>query len=104
VQVPGSLGVYAVRDDGTYAAKATSQFSTTVNIYRTSPFWSERSTNFLFGNTFEGFNEGRSLYELNREPNVRYIEPLSYWPRNGPDQYPRVVETPGEELPPWFKL
>ena len=104
IQVPGSLPVFAVRDDGTYAAKATSQFSTTVNIYRTSPFWAERSTSFLFGNTFEGFSEERSKYRTNFQPTVKYIDPLAYWPRNGPDQYPRIIETPGEELPPWFKL
>ena len=103
VQVPGSLRVFAVRDDGTYAAKATSQFSTTVNIYRTSPSWVERSTSFLHGNLYEGYGE-QTLYELDRNPNIKNIDPLSYWPRDPPDQFPRLIDDLGEELPPWFKL
>jgi hypothetical protein len=103
VQLPGSLGVYALRDDGTYPNVVTSQFATTINILRNHPLWAERSTNFLYGNTYEGFDEKRSLYQLNREPNVRNIAPLAYWPRQGPDDFPRVNEVKGE-LPPWFKL
>jgi len=105
VQVPGSLRVYAVRDDGTYPATATSQFSTTVNILRNHPLWAERSMNFLYGNTYEGFNtDFDALYQLNREPNIRDIHPLSFWPRDPPDQYPHLREITDQELPPWFKL
>ena len=104
VQLPGSLRVIAVRDDGTYPAKATSQFSPTVDILRNHPLWAERSTSFLFGNTFEGFSEDRAKYRLDNEPNIKTIDPLSFWPRDPPDQYPRLTEVPDQELPAWFKL
>jgi hypothetical protein len=101
-QLPGSLPVYMLRDDGTYPSKATSQFATTVNILRNHPNWAERSSSYLHGNTVTGFDASR-LYQLDRNPNVKYIEPLAYWPRQGTNDFPRLIEVTGE-LPPWFKL
>ena len=104
VQVPGSLAVFVLRDDGTYPAKAKTQFDVYLTILRNHPLWAERSTSFLYGNTYEGFGETQRKYRLNFEPHIKSIEPLAFWPREGPDEYPRVIDDLGEELPPWFKL
>jgi hypothetical protein len=104
VQLPGSLRVFAVRDDGTYPGKVTSQFATTIDVLRNHPLWMERSTNFLYGNTYEGFSEGMTKFKMDDEPNVRNIAPLSYWPRSEPNDFPRIVEITEQEVPPWFKL
>ena len=101
IQVPGSLSVYALRDDGTYPAKAAAQFDVYMIIMRNHPNWAERSTSFLFGNTYENFDR---KYRTNFQPHIKSIDPLAFWPREGPDEYPRVVDDLGEELPPWFKL
>ena len=104
IQVPGSLPVFALRDDGTFPAKAAAQFDVNMIILRNHPLWAERSTSFLFGNTYEGFGATQRKYRLDFQPHIKSIEPLAYWPRSGPDEYPRVVDDLGEELPPWFKL
>ena len=103
-QVAGSLPVIALRDDGTYPAEAMSQFSPYVRIKRNHALWAERSTSFLYSNTYVGFDANPRKYRLDNEPNVREIEPLAFWPRSGPDDFPRVVDDLGKELPPWFKL
>ena len=104
VQLPGSLPIYAVRDDGTYPARSMTSFSIRVTIFRNHPLWAERSTSFLYGNTFENYGANQRKYRLNFEPTIAEIQPGSFWPRDPPDQYPRVMDDLGEELPPWFKL
>jgi hypothetical protein len=95
-------GVPILRDDGTYPATVTSQFAVRMDILRNHALWVERSTNFMFGNTYE-IPEGQQKYKLTENTPVRNIAPLSFWPRSEPDDFPRVVELTGE-LPPWFKL
>lgn len=100
--LPGSLPVTTLRDDGTYAAKATSQFSVTTDILRMHPLLVERSTNFLYGNTYDG---GVAKYRLDFNPPIRNIDPQAapFWPRNLPDEFPRALDVTGA-LPAWFKL
>ena len=104
IQLPGSLPIYSLRDDGTYPARAEVMFSIRTTIHRNHPFWAERSTSFLFGNTYENYGTNQRLYRLNFEPSIKEIKPGAFWPRQGPEEYPRVMDQLGEELPPWFKL
>lgn len=104
VQLPGSLPLRILRDDGTYPAKVTSQFSPFQDILRNHPLWAERSTSLLYGNTNIGFLEDQEIYQLDDKPNVRNVDPLAFWPRSEPEDFPRVLDDLGKELPPWFKL
>ena len=53
-QLPGSLPVTALRDDGTRPAEPVTQFGPGRPL-RVHPDWVERSVTFLAGNVFEGF-------------------------------------------------
>ena len=101
-QVAGSLPVWALRDDGTYPARAVTQFSPQVIILRNHPDWIERSTSFWHGNTLDGIADDRR-WKLNDNPNVAEVQPGAQWPRTDASDFPRVIEVTGD-LPPWFKL
>lgn len=101
-QLPGSAAVFVLRDDGTHPAEATDQFGP-MRAKRTAARWVERSTTFLFGNTYDGQAAGQRLYNLTDSAFVKEIEPGAKWPRSKPEEFPRVVDVTGE-LPVWFKL
>ena len=61
-QLPGSLPITVLRDDGTRPAEPVTQFGPGRPL-KVHPAWVERSVTFLAGNEFAGFGEQR-LFEL----------------------------------------
>ena len=101
-QLPGSLPVTVVRDDGTHPAEALYQFGPT-RALRTHPLWLERSVTFVAGNQYSGYASGHDLYNLDSSAFVKEIEPGAKWPRTNDEEFPHVVEL-GGALPVWFRL
>jgi hypothetical protein len=101
-QLAGSLPVTALRDDGTHPIEAIYQFGP-ARILRTHPLWLERSVTFLAGNRYEGYDNGKGIYNLDSSVFVKEIEPGAKWPRTNDEEFPHAVEL-GGTLPPWFRL
>jgi hypothetical protein len=102
VQLPGSLPVTAVRDDGTHPMEPVYQFGPS-RALRTHPLWLERSVTFLAGNEYDGYAAGARLYDLDSSQYVKEIEPGAKWPRTKDEEFPHAVELSGT-LPTWFGL
>ncbi len=101
-QLPGSLPVTAVRDDGTHPVQAIYQFGPT-RALRTHEMWLERSVTFLTGNEFEGYSPGQRLYDLDSSGFIKEVEAGAKWPRTHAEEFPHVVDL-GDQLPTWFPL
>jgi hypothetical protein len=101
-QLPGSLPVIVLRDDGTHPAESIYQFGP-ARALRTHPMWLERSVTFVAGSEYEGYAPGQRLYNLDDSHYTPEIEPGAKWPRTLPEEFPHVVELKGT-LPPWFRL
>ena len=101
-QLAGSLPVTALRDDGTHPIEAIYQFGP-ARILRTHPLWLERSVTFLAGNRYEGYVNGKGIYNLDSSVFVKEIEPGAKWPRTNDEEFPHAVELDGT-LPPWFRM
>ena len=101
-QLPGSLPVTVLRDDGSHPVEAIYQFGYS-RALRTHPLWLERSVTFVAGNRYEGYAAGQRLYNLDSSAFVKEIEPGAKWPRTNAEEFPRVVELDGQ-LPTWFRL
>ena len=101
-QLPGSLPVTVLRDDGTHPLEAIEAFGYS-RALRTHPMWLERSVTFLAGNRCIGCASGQRLYNLQDSVFVQEIEPGAKWPRNNPEEFPHTVELAGS-LPTWFQL
>ena len=100
-QLPGSLPITALRDDGTRPAEPVSQFGPGRPL-KVHPAWVERSVTFLAGNEFVGFGK-RPLFELRSSENMKEPAPGANWPRSKDEDFPHAVTLDGE-LPPWFRL
>lgn len=101
-QLPGSLSVSALRDDGTHPIRAIYQFGP-ARALRTHPLWLERSVTFVAGNQYEGYAKGQQLYNLDSSVFVKEIAAGAKWPRTNDEEFPHVVELTG--VPPsWFRL
>ena len=101
IQLPGSRSVFAMRDDGTHAAEATSQFGYS-RMLRVPEQWLERSVAFLAGNTYVGYGETQQKLQLKDSAFVVDIEEGAQWPRKFDEDFPHALEVEG--LPEWFKL
>ena len=101
VLLPGSLVVEALRDDGTFAGEAVSQFGY-LRVLRTHPMWVERAVNFLAGNEYVGYPANARLVRTNMNQFVKEVMPGAIWPRTLPEHFPKVVEITGD-LPAWFR-
>jgi hypothetical protein len=100
-QLPGSLPITALRDDGTRPAEPVSQFGPGRPL-KVHPAWVERSVTFLAGNEFVGFGK-RPLFELRSSENMKEPAPGANWPRSKDEDFPHAVTLDGE-LPAWFRL
>ena len=100
-QLPGSLPVTVLRDDGTHPAEPVYQFGPGRPL-RVHPAWVERSVTFLAGNEFDGFG-GQPRFELRSSEHMKEPGPGANWPRSKDEEFPQTVTVEGE-LPPWFKL
>jgi hypothetical protein len=101
-QLPGSLPVTVLRDDGTHPLEAIEAFGYS-RALRTHPMWLERSVTFLAGNRCLGCAAGQRLYNLQDSVFVQEIEPGAKWPRTNAEEFPHTVEL-GGSLPTWFQL
>ncbi len=101
-QLPGSLPVTVLRDDGTHPLEAIEAFGYS-RALRTHPMWLERSVTFLAGNRYLGCAAGQRLYNLQVSVFVQEIEPGAKWPRTNAEEFPHTVELDGS-LPTWFQL
>ena len=102
VLLPGSLVVGALRDDGTFAGEALTQFGN-LRILRTHPLWVERAVNFLVGNEYVGYPANARLVRTDMNQFVEEVMPGAIWPRTLPEHFPKAVEITGD-LPAWFRL
>lgn len=104
VLLPGGKPVEALRDDGTYPMTVTKQFGPQV-AQRTHPLAIERSGTELYDNTFEGYPEDATLYEMTAQQTVAVIKPGAKWPRTTPEEFPwyLVLDNHGP-LPSDFRL
>ena len=102
VLLPGSLVVGALRDDGTFAGEAVTQFGN-LRILRTHPLWVERAVNFLVGNEYVGYPANARLVRTDMNQAVEEVMPGAIWPRTLPEHFPKAVEITGY-LPAWFRL
>jgi hypothetical protein len=101
-QLPGSLPITVLRDDGTRPAEPVTQFGAGRPL-RVPPAWVERSVTFLAGNVFEGFGKDARLFSLRASLQMKDPQPGSNWPRSKDEDFPHVV-TVEDELPAWFRL
>ena len=101
VLLPGSLVVGALRDDGTFAGEAVTQFGN-LRILRTHPMWVERAVNFLVGNEYVGYPANARLVRTDMNQFVEEVMPGAIWPRTLPEHFPKAVEITGD-LPAWFR-
>jgi hypothetical protein len=101
VLLPGSLVVGALRDDGTFAGEAVTQFGN-LRILRTHPMWVERAVNFLVGNEYVGYPANARLVRTDLNQFVEEVMPGAIWPRTLPEHFPKAVEITGD-LPAWFR-
>ena len=102
VLLRGSLVVGALRDDGTFAGEAVSQFGN-LRILRTHPMWVERAVNFLVGNEYVGYPANARLVRTDMNHFVEEVMPGAIWPRTLPEHFPKAVEITGD-LPAWFRF
>ena len=102
VLLPGSLVVGALRDDGTFAGEAVTQFGN-LRILRTHPMWVERAVNFLVGNEYVGYPANARLVRTDMNQFVEEVMPGAIWPRTLPEHFPTAVEITGD-LPAWFRF
>jgi hypothetical protein len=101
-QLPGSLPVTVLRDDGSHAAEPVHQFGPG-RALRVHPAWVERSVTFLAGNTYEGFRKPEPRINLRASEQMVEPQPGAKWPRSKDEEFPHAVTLEGE-LPAWFKL
>jgi hypothetical protein len=100
-QLPGSLPVTVLRDDGTRPAEPVNQFGPGRPL-RVPPAWVERSVTFLAGNEFDGFGE-QPRFELRSSEHMKEPAAGASWPRSKEEDFPHAVTLDGE-LPAWFRL
>ena len=101
VELPGSLPITTLRDDGTHPAEPVAQFGPGRPL-RTHPAWLERSVSFLYGNEYLGMKAGPRL-ELNSSERMKEPQTGARWPRRNDEDFPHAVQLEGE-LPAWFPL
>ncbi len=101
-QLPGSLPVPVLRDDGTHAAEPSDAFGPGRPL-RVHPAWIERSVTFLAGNAFDGFVAEEPRIRLRASEQTVQPRPGAKWPRSKDEEFPQAVTLEGE-LPVWFKL
>jgi hypothetical protein len=101
-QLPGSLPVAVLRDDGTHNAEPSAAFGPGRPL-RVHPGWIERSVTFLAGNTYEGFAKKEPRIKLRASEQTVQPQPGAKWPRSKDEEFPQAVTLEGE-LPAWFKL
>lgn len=101
IQLPTSLPVTFLRNDGTHAVRALDQFGPGQPL-RVPLEWVERSNSFLYGNTF--VNHTGAVTKLNDSELMKNPAPGSQWPRDEDHEFPHAVTITDEVLPPWFKL
>jgi hypothetical protein len=104
VQVPGSLPVRVLRDDGTHpVSKPGCQTCDDANHYlRTHKDWIERSVTFLFGNEYIG-DLNTDVSKLDSSMWWDAADPGAKWPRTKDEEFPHAFELTGE-LPVGFRL
>ena len=101
-QLPGSLPVTVLRDDGTHAAEPSHAFGPGRPL-RVHPAWIERSVTFLAGNAYDGFAGEEPRIKLRTSEQMVQPRPGAKWPRSKDEEFPQAVTLEGE-LPAWFKL
>ena len=100
-QLPGSLPVTVLRDDGTRPAEPVNQFGPGRPL-RVPPAWVERSVTFLAGNELDGFGE-QPRFELRSSEHMKEPAAGANWPRSKEEDFPHTFTVDGE-LPAWFRL
>jgi hypothetical protein len=103
-QLPGSLPVKVLRDDGTHPV-AIPRCQTCVDpthYVRTHPLWIERSVTFFYGNEYgEGVNT--DIGKLDTAQWWEKVDAGAKWPRTKDEEFPHAFELTGE-LPVGFRL
>ncbi len=102
---------HAIRLFGTHPLTAVKQFSINNYLHPVMPTWQDRSTAFVYGNTYAGWRENERYLDISPEGEYRAIDKL--WGHNRPAPLvpvpaPRIVQVQPEvatysRRPGWFR-
>jgi hypothetical protein len=103
-QIPGSLPVRVLRDDGTHPVNPPrcQTCDDATRYLRTHKDWIERSVTFFFGNEY-GPGLNTNISKLDSTMAWDTADEGSKWPRTADEEFPHAFELTGE-LPAEFRL